>query len=102
MSFTIKYFCAHINYSLKWNYHVGKVTKKANFCYAPAKTKLVAFKGIVRSTLEYPIWSPHYVGLSKSVDNVLRKGIRRIYHLPRICSITDCMDDNNIDVFLTT
>ena len=104
---TIKYLGVHIHYSLKWNYHIGKITKKANrslgllrrhLCYAPAKTKLVAFNAIVRSTLEYAcqVWSPHNVGLSKSIDNVHRKGIRWIYHLPRICSITDCMNDNNI------
>ena len=103
----LKYLGVTISSDMKWNTHIANVTKKANrqlgmlkrhLSDAPAKTKLVAFNSIVRTTLEYAsqVWSPHAVGLIKQIDNVHRKAIRWIYRLPRICSITDCMSEHNI------
>ena len=104
---SIKYLGVHIHHTLKWNFHIEKITKKANRClgmlrrhisYASHKTKLLAFNAIVRSTLEYAcqVWSPHQKGLSKLIDNIHRKGVRWIFQLPRICSVTECMLNHDI------
>ena len=67
------------------------------------KTKLIAFNAMVRPILEYAtqVWSPHNVGLTKSIDVVQRKAIRWVYRLKKLDSVTDCMKNNNNLLFLT-
>lgn len=103
----IKYLGVYIDHTLKWNSHITKITAKASRSLgmirralqeAPVKTKLVAYNTIVRPILEYAtqVWSPHNVGLTKSIDMVQRKAIRWIYRLKKFDSVTDCMQANNI------
>lgn len=103
----VKYLGVYIDYTLKWNKHITYITAKASRSLgmirralqeAPVKTKLVAFNAIVRPILEYAtqVWSPHNVGLAKSIDVVQRKAIRWVYRLKKLDSVTDCMKANNI------
>ena len=103
----IKYLGVHIQSNLKWNMHISTITAKANrslglirrnLAEAPCKTKLVAYKTIVRPILEYatPVWSPHNVGLINDVEKVQRRAVRWTYHMKKLDSVTDCMSRNNI------
>jgi hypothetical protein len=96
-----------IDYNLKWNTQVSKVTAKANrslgmvkrhLKQAPKKTKLIAFKTMVKPILEYAcqVWSPHTVGLTNTIEKVQNNALRWIYRLNKTDSITECRNLNNI------
>ena len=104
---SVKYLGVHIDSSLKWNTHITKITAKAyralglikrNLKYAPAKTKLIAFKVMVRPILEYAsqVWSPQMIGLSNTLEKVQNNALRWIFWLRKMDSITLCRDANNI------
>jgi hypothetical protein len=104
---TVKYLGLHISSNLKWKVHITKITAKANrslgmikrcLRFAPAKTKTTAFNTIVRPILEYATqaWSPHNIGLDKTVDKVQRNAVRWIHHLHKFDSVTDCMHAHDI------
>ena len=104
---SFKYLGVIIQSDLKWNSHITCITGKANrslgilrrsLAEAPVKTKLTAYKTIVRPILEYatPVWSPHYVGLINTVDKVQRRAVRWIYYLKKYDSVSECMNRNHI------
>ena len=103
----IKYLGVYIQYDLKWKVHITTITAKANRSLgalrrnlneAPSKTKIIAYKTIVRPILEYAsqVWSPHNVGLSNTIDRVQRQAVRWAFWLGKYDSVTDCMLSNQI------
>lgn len=99
---SIKYLGVTIDHKLKFSEHIGNIVKKGNqllgmltrcLNYANDKTKLVAFNAIVRPTVEYAsqVWSPQAKNRIIAIDRVQRKGIRWIYHLDKLDSVSECM-----------
>ena len=71
---------------------------KRHLKQAPKKTKLIAFKTMVKPILEYAcqVWSPHTVGLTNTIEKVQNNALRWIYRLNKNDSITECRNSNNI------
>lgn len=103
----IKYLGVHIQSDLKWNTHIVKTSAKANrslgvlrrsLVGAPAKTKIIAYKTIVRPILEYSsqVWSPYTAGLVTMLERIQRRAVRWAFWLSKYDSVSDCMLRNNI------
>jgi len=103
----VKYLGVTIDNTLKWDEHVTTICRKAkkHLCMIQRcilstnpKTKKLLFDGIVLPQLEYAsqVWSPASKGLIKQIDGVHRKGIRWIYHLERLASVSQTMKDHDI------
>ena len=62
------------------------------------KTKLTLFNGAVLPILEYAsqVWSPHTKGLIRQLDMVHRRGVRWIYHLEKLDSVSQTMQQHHI------
>ena len=99
---SIKYLEVTIDHKFKFSEHIGNIVEKGNqllgmltrcLIYANDKTKLVAFNAIVRPTVEYAsqVWSPQAKNRIIAIDRVQRKGIRWIYHLDKLDSVSECM-----------
>lgn len=103
----MKYLGVYIQSTLKWDFHILTITKKANktlgllrrcLSEADSKTKLVSFNSITRPILEYasPVWSPYIKARIHDLDRVHRKAIRWIYYMDKLDSVTEMMNSNNI------
>ena len=59
---------------------------------------MIAYKTIVRPILDYatPVWSPHNVGLTNTVERIQRQALRWISRLKKLDSVTDCMLKNDV------
>ena len=104
---SFKYLGVQIDSSLKWKTHITNMVAKANRTLgmvkrglrsATVKSKLVAYKTVVKPLLEYAsqVWSPHNVYLKNNIERVQRDAVKWIYFLKHRESITDCMSKNNI------
>lgn len=96
---TYKYLGVHITNDLSWNIHVDYITNNANrllgylrrnFSLAPVSLKLLLYKTLVRTKLEYAgsIWNPG-VSLASSIESIQNRSARFIlsnYH--RTASVT--------------
>ena len=103
----LKYLGVFIQNDLKWHEQALSVVKKGNKALglikrclfdASTKTKLLAFNTIVRPVLEYAcqVWSPHIKSLVDKLETVQRRGVRWIFRLKPLDSVSECMRDNNI------
>ena len=83
----VKYLGVNFSDNLKWGPHIQSVVKKANqklgfirrnLRGAPLQTKQTAYFSLVRSGMEYaaPIWDPHQIGDTKSLQYVQRQAAR--------------------------
>ena len=86
---TAAYLGVHLSKDLTWHDHIGKVTAKANRSLgfirrniqkAPSKTKELAYKSLVRPSLEYAatVWDPHQKGLVNDIEKVQRRAARYV------------------------
>lgn len=71
---------------------------KRGLRFAPIKSKLVAYKTVVKPLLEYAsqVWSPYNVYLKNNLERIQRNAVKWIYYLKRLDSVTDCMNNNSI------
>lgn len=95
-----KYLGIHISTNLQWHGHINYVTNNANrmlgflrrnFPLAPVSLKLLLYKTLVRSKLEYAssIWDPHMVVVSSSLEAIQNRAARFIVtNYSRTASIT--------------
>ena len=106
---SFRYLGVQIDSSLKWKTHITNIVAKANrtlgmvkrgLRHATVKSKLVAYKTVVKPLLEYAsqVWSPHNVYLKTNIERVQRDAVKWIYFLKHRESITDCMSKNNISL----
>lgn len=86
---SIKYLGIFLNYDLTWNSHLEYITNKSfkklgllrrRLKCANADTKLLAYKTLVRPSLEYAstIWHPHTALLTDMLESVQNKAARFI------------------------
>lgn len=86
---TYKYLGVHIDNNLTWNNHVSYVINNANrtlgflrrnFSLAPVSLKLLLYKTLVRSKLEYAssIWDPHSCSLVNALEAIQNRSARFI------------------------
>ena len=97
------YLGVEISSDLSWKKHISKVTAKGNrtlgfikrnITSANPATKEMAYKTLVRPTLEYSatVWSPHQQELIKAVDMVQRRAARYVLRSYRKqASVTDML-----------
>ena len=104
---SIKYLGVTIDYKLKFQEHIDDIIGKGNKllgmirrCLGPANqhTKMVAFNSIVRPTVEYAcqVWSPEAQKRIHAVDSVQRRAVRWVYHLQRMDSVSEAMEEHHI------
>lgn len=85
-----KYLGIHITTDLSWNLHIESITNKTNrmlgyirrnFHSAPSSIKLLLFKSLVRSQLDYasPIWDPCTEILSHQLEMIQNNAARFIF-----------------------
>lgn len=85
-----KYLGVIITSDLKWNEHVDYVAKKATkklwylrrkLLKTPPSVKLIAYKALVRPTLEYAseVWDPWQATLSNELEKVQSLAVRTIF-----------------------
>ena len=86
---SIPYLGVTISDDLKWNQHVGSVTKKAsstlgfmrrNLRSCPMECRKAAYFSLVRSKLEYAatVWDPYYQQDIDRLENIQRRAARFI------------------------
>ena len=103
----LKYLGVFIQSDIKWHEHILNITKKSNKALglirrclfnASISTKIVAYNTIVRPLLEYAcqVWSPHAKGLTDKLETIQRRGVRWIFRLGPMDSVTECMRVNSI------
>ena len=87
---SIKYLGVTITSDLRWNIHVSNVCTKANRTLgflrrnlyscppAPQEVKEAAYKGLVRSVLDYcsSVWDPPGVVLQEELESVQKRAAR--------------------------
>jgi len=106
------YLGVEISHNLKWDDHIEKVTTKANkvrgmlgrvLKFADTKTRLVAYKTLVRSNLEYAcqVWDPYKKVNSKKLEKVQNKALRFIYRIRSRVSFSKLREDTNIQSLKT-
>ena len=88
---TAKYLGITLSTNMSWEPHINNITAKANKILGFLKrnlqvkqedTKSLAYKALVRSSLEYcsTIWSPHTQKLKHKLENVQRRAARYVTH----------------------
>ena len=86
---SIPYLGITISEDLKWNHHVGTITKKAsstlgfmrrNLRSCPMECRKAAYFSLVRSKLEYAatVWDPYYQHDIDRLENIQRRAARFI------------------------
>lgn len=105
---TIKYLGVHLSSDLSWNTHIDAIVSKAsrslgfirrNLHPANSETKLLAYKTLVRSKLEYAsfIWNPHQAYLKQKLESVQNKAARFITkNYLRTSSVTEIKSSLNL------
>lgn len=95
-----RYLGVTISFNLTWNAHINVITNNANrtlgyirrnFSNAPLSLKMLLYKTLVRSKLEYAaaIWNPHHENLIRHLELIQNNAARFIlsdYH--RTSSVT--------------
>ena len=102
---TAAYLGVHLSKDLTWHNHINKVTAKANKSLgfikrniqkAPTATKELAYKTLVRPSLEYAstVWDPHQKNLVSEVEKVQRRAARYVAnnYEPR-ASVTNMLEE---------
>lgn len=100
-----KYLGVHITSNLSWSLHIEKIINNANrmlgylrrnFSAAPSSLKLLLYKTLIRSKLEYatPVWDPSINNLVASLEMVQNRSTRFICSCyNRTASITSMKSD---------
>lgn len=95
-----RYLGVHITSCLTWSVHISNIINNANrmlgylrrnFSSSPASLKLLMYKNLVRSKLEYAasVWDPSMVYLIKALELVQNNSARFILHdYDRTASVT--------------
>lgn len=84
-----KYLGVHITSNLTWSLHIQNIINNANrmlgylrrnFYNAPLELKLLLFKTLIRSKLEYAttVWDPHHENLINALEMVQNNSVRFI------------------------
>lgn len=84
-----KYLGVHIAFNLTWNDHITYITNKANsmlgyirrnFSRSPSSLKLLLYKSLIRSKLEYAasVWDPSQENVSHALEMIQNNSIRFI------------------------
>ncbi|XP_077512732.1 uncharacterized protein LOC144123886 [Amblyomma americanum] len=87
--YTLKYLGVHLTSNLTWNDHIDEIISKANktlgfirrnLYLANQSTKLLAYKALVRSKIEYAsiIWNPNQTYLINKLESLQNKAERFI------------------------
>lgn len=96
-----KYLGVHITSNLTWSLHIQNITNNANrmlgylrrnFSKAPSSLKLLLYKTLIRSKLEYAtsVWDPYHEKLINLLELVQNNSVRFILSkYDRAASITD-------------
>ena len=104
---TAKYLGVHLTSDLNWNFHIDKITKKANSVLGFVKrnmnncskeTKSLAYKALIRPHVEYccAVWSPFSAKSKHKLEMVQRRAARYAtnrYH--NTSSVTSMLTDLN-------
>lgn len=110
---TYKYLGIHISSNLSWQAHVDYVTNNANrmlgylrrnFPLAPVSLKLLLYKTLVRTKLEYAsaIWDPHLLSLSSSLESIQNRASRFIVsNYSRAASVSSMKANLNLPLLTT-
>lgn len=103
-----KYLGVHITCDLTWNDHITYIINKANsmlgyirrnFSRSPSSLKLVLYKSLIRSKLEYAasVWDPAQENLSHALEMIQNNSIRFICsQYNRTASITAMRNNLNL------
>ena len=97
-----KYLGITISDNMDWGQHISEISSKAtktlsflrrNLAFAPKSTKEVAYKTLVRPTLEYAalIWSPNSKLQTNQVEKVQRTAARWIWR--NTSSVNEMLDE---------
>ena len=84
---SVKYLRIYLSDDLRWNEHVNNMSNKANktlgflkrnLRHCPPKSKELAYKTLVRPTLEYcsTVWDPYTAKNINTVEMVQRRAAR--------------------------
>lgn len=110
---TYKYLGIHISSNLSWQTHTDYVINNANrmlgylrrnFSLAPVSLKLLLYKTLVRTKLEYAsaIWDPHLSSLSSSLESVQNRSSRFILsNYSRTASVSSMKANLNLPTLST-
>ena len=101
------YLGVELSSDLKWDRHIDKILAKANkikgllsrvLKTADTKTRLVAYKTLVRSNLEYAsqVWDPHLKRDIKRLEKFQNKCLKFIYRVKSRVSFSKLRADTNI------
>ena len=102
------YLGVEISNDLKWDHHIDKIVSKANkvrgmlsrvLNTADTKTRMVAYKTLIRSNLEYAcqVWDPFLQKDIKTLEKVQNKSLRFIYRIKSFISFTKLREECGID-----
>ena len=104
---THSYLGVELSYNLKFDKHIDKITSKANrligmlsrvLKHADTKTKLIAYKTLVRSNLEYAcqVWDPYLKKNIKKLEKIQNKSLKFIYRIKSHTSYSKLRQNTNL------
>jgi len=101
------YLGVELSCDLKWEKHITKIITKANRVQgmlnrvlktADTKTRLVAYKSLLRPILEYAsqVWDPYLKKEVKRLERIQNKALRFVYRVKGKVSFTELRQDTGM------